>query len=132
MKRLPLKRIWKYIKPHSLMLVLGLVCSAAYAVCALLVPVYVGKIVDLFVGKNAVDFSALGLYQGLLGGLAAGATIAQYVQGLVNNRIAFFAVMNMRNDIIAKMQRIPLRYFDAKPSGEIVSSMIADAEALSD
>lgn len=132
MKRLPLKRIWKYIKPHSLMLVLGLVCSAAYAVCALLVPVYVGKIVDLFVGKNAVDFSALGLYQGLLGGLAAGATIAQYVQGLVNNRIAFFAVMNMRNDIIAKMQRIPLGYFDAKPSGEIVSSMIADAEALSD
>lgn len=132
MKNLPLKRIWKYVKRHSITLVFGLICSAVYAVCALLVPVFVGRIVDLFIGKNAVDFALLGKYLGILGGLAAGATVAQYTQGLINNRIAFLTVMNMRNDIIAKMQRLPLGYFDAKPSGEIVSSMIADAEALSD
>lgn len=132
MKNIPVKRIMRYVAPHAPYLAASLICSVIYAVCALFIPVAVGKSVDLFVGKNAVDFVILGKYLGMIGGLAAAAGIAQYVQGVANNRLAFLTVRDLRNEIIAKLQRLPLSYFDAKPSGEIVNAITTDAEALSD
>lgn len=132
MKKIPIKRIMRYVAPHAPYLVASLVCSVVYAVCALLIPVAVGKSIDLFIGAGAVDFSALGKYLGIIGGLAAAAGLAQYAQGVANNRLAFLTVRDMRNEIIAKLQKLPLAYFDAKPSGEIVNAVTSDAEALSD
>lgn len=132
MKKIPLKRIMKYMKPHMPYLVLSLVCSLIYALSALFVPVMVGESIDLFIGKKQVDFNRLWSILGVISGLAAAAGISQYVQGVSNNRLAFMTIMDIRNAVIDKLQKLPLAYFDAKPSGEIVNSVVADAESLSD
>lgn len=132
MKKIPLKRVLSYVKPHAAFLVVSLVCSLLYAVAALLTPVFVGRAVDVMAGKENVDFALLVKYLAYIGGSTAVILTAGIGQGVANNRLAFLTVRELRVDVMKKMQRLPLAYFDAVPSGNVVNNMIADAEALSD
>ena len=126
------KRILRTFGPHAYLLAISLFFAVVQVACTLLIPVLVGKCVDLFVGKDAVDFRILYRYLAYLGGLTALGAVAQFVLNVANNRLTFLSVMDLRNELIGKLQRLSLSYFDAKPSGEIVGNMVNDAEALSD
>ena len=130
--KIVLKRIFRFFKKHSIFLALSLICSVLHVACTLLIPVFVGKSIDLLIGKGTVDFHALYQYIAWIGGLTALGALAQFALNIANNRLTFLSVMDMRNELIAKLQRLSLRYFDAKPSGEIVGNVVNDAEALSD
>ena len=127
-----LKRFFRMIKPRMGFVALSLFCSLLYVGCSLAIPVLVGKSVDLMVGEGAVDFSKLYLYMGIVGALIVVGMAAQFLQSTANNRLTFLTVMDLRNELIGKLQKLSLSYFDAKPSGVIVGNMVSDAEALSD
>ncbi|MEI3090353.1 MAG: ABC transporter transmembrane domain-containing protein [Oscillospiraceae bacterium] len=51
---------------------------------------------------------------------------------MVNNRITFCVMRDTRREAFAKLQKLPLSYLDAHPSGDVVSRMIADVDQFAD
>ena len=127
-----LRKVLRYLKRYRLLFALSLLLAAAVVVLTLYLPVLTGDAIDLLLGKGAVDFAALA---GLLlrGGIVIGLTaLAQWVMNILNNRITFGVVRQLRQDAFAHLQRLPLSYLDRHPVGDIVSRVIADAEQVTD
>ena len=70
----------------------------------------------------------LGLYMGLL----LIASIGNFSQSYILQSTALQIIKNMRMDLMRHIQRIPLRYFDNTPIGQVVSRIANDTEAVRD
>ncbi|MGM9553006.1 MAG: ABC transporter ATP-binding protein [Faecousia sp.] len=127
-----LRKVLRYLKRYRRLFALSLLLAAAVVVLTLYLPVITGDAIDLLLGKGAVDFAALA---GLLlrGGIVIGLTaLAQWVMNILNNRITFGVVRQLRQDAFTHLQSLPLSYLDRHPVGDIVSRVIADAEQVTD
>lgn len=127
-----LRKVLRYLKRYRLLFVLSLLLAAAIVVLTLYLPVITGDAIDLLLGKDAVDFGALA---GLLlrGAIVIGLTaLAQWIMNILNNRITFGVVRQLRQDAFTHLQSLPLSYLDRHPVGDIVSRVIADAEQVTD
>ena len=60
------------------------------------------------------------------------AALAQWVMNLINNRITYRVVRDIRNEAFRKLQILPLKYIDSRPTGEVVSRVIADVDQFAD
>ena len=58
--------------------------------------------------------------------------ILQWVMNLINNKITYYVVRDLRNDAIQKIETLPLSYIDSHSQGDIVSRIIADADQFAD
>jgi len=79
---------------------------------------------------QGVDFNALGRLLVIVLALYAAASVAALFQGRVTTTIVQRLVFRMRADVQAKLARLPLRYFDAQPRGEILSRVTNDIDNL--
>lgn len=127
-----LLKVWKYIKGYRGRLGLSIALASLSVILTLYAPVLVGAAIDYIVEQGKVEFTAI--YQLLLR-LAAVALITglcQWIMNLLNNHIAYGIVADIRRDVFARLQRLPLRYMDSHPYGDVVSRVIADADQFAD
>ncbi|MDO5376966.1 MAG: ABC transporter ATP-binding protein [Clostridia bacterium] len=127
-----LRRVLGYIRPHLPLLVLSLLLALVSVALTLYIPILVGRAVDCIVGVGQVDFGAL---RTILVAIAVCALVtagAQWLQNVINNRITYDTVRDIRRDAFAHIQRLPLSYLDAHPSGDTVSRMISDVDTFAD
>ena len=127
-----LKKVLGYVRPHLTLLLFSLLLALLGVAATLSIPVLVGRAIDSIVGVGQVDFAAVRTVLLWLVVLIAVAAVAQWSMQVIHNRITYHVVRDIRNETIEKLQRLPLRYLDAHPAGEIVSRMITDAEQLAD
>ena len=127
-----LRRVLRYIKPYLPMLVLSLVLALITVALTLYVPILVGWAVDCLIGVNAVDFAGLRTVLVTIGACVLATAAAQWIMNVINNRITYLTVQDIRRDAFAHMQELPLSYLDAHPSGDTVSRMISDADTFAD
>ena len=127
-----LRKVLRYLKRYRLLFALSLLLAAAVVVLTLYLPVITGDAIDLLLGKDAVDFAALAglLLRGAI--VIALTALAQWVMNILNNRITFGVVRQLRQDAFTHLQSLPLSYLDRHPVGDIVSRVIADAEQVTD
>lgn len=132
LKRKTAKRILRYFRRRMPLLLLSLFLAVASSLLMLPVPLYVGKAVDSMIGKGSVDFSLLasGLLQIAVSASAAAAF--QWLMNVCNNRIAYFTVRDMREEVFARLNEASVAYLDGHPHGDLVSRVIQDAEQFSD
>lgn len=127
-----LLELLKRIKKYWILLAGSLIMALVYVVLSLYVPKLIGFGTDKIVAKGNVDFEGLAKI-GMEIGIAAGvAAIAQWIMGLLNNRITYGVVRDIRQESFKKIQKLPLAYLDTKSTGSIVSSIIADVDQLAD
>lgn len=127
-----LRRILPYLAKQWPLLLGSIVLAAVAVVLQLLAPIRFGDAIDCILGVGQVDFSAMGghLLRALLdAGISAAAT---YAMSLLNNRLAYRVVQELRSDAICHLQRLPLKYLDVHSTGDIVSRVISDSAVLSD
>jgi ATP-binding cassette, subfamily B, multidrug efflux pump len=79
---------------------------------------------------HGVDFNALGRLLVIVLALYAAASVASLIQARIINTVVQRLVFRMRADVQAKLARLPLRYFDAQPRGEILSRVTNDIDNL--
>ena len=127
-----LRRVLRYIKPYLPMLALSLVLALVTVALTLYVPILVGRAVDCLLGVNTVDFAALRTVLVTIGACVLATAAAQWIMNVINNRITYLTVQDIRRDAFAHMQELPLSYLDAHPSGDTVSRMISDADTFAD
>ena len=108
-RRGALKRMLAYIRPYRLFFVLSLVSAAVVCAAQLLVPVFSGAAIDAMIDKGQVDFTVIAqavLKIGIAVALSAG---AQWLLAYVGNRLTFSVVHDLRDEAIAKLQKLPLQ-----------------------
>lgn len=127
-----LKRIFSYADPYMAYFVLTLICAVIGVSLSLTVPVFIGKAVDCCIGRGLVDFTKLGKIALELAAMVIGSGIFQWLMSLCTNKLAFLTVRDLRSDVFAKLERVPLRFIDRTTKGELTSRVINDIEIISD
>ena len=130
--RTVLKRVIAAIGRFKILLAVSLLLSALSVVMTLYIPVLAGNAVDGLSAAGGVDFAAV--KKALIGILvcAAAGGVLQWLMNIINNRIAYNTVRDIRNSAFKNLQRLPVAFSDSHPYGDIVSRVIADAEQFAD
>ena len=127
-----MKQMFRYIKKHSLFVVLSILFAAVSVALTLYVPILIGDAVDLIVAPGQVEFEKIGRIL-LTIGICIGITgVAQWIMNICNSRITYHVVHDIRRDAFDKLQILPLKYIDGHSQGEIVSRVIADVDQFAD
>lgn len=127
-----LKKLSPFIGRHWIGLVASIVLAGAMVVLQLYVPILFGDAIDLMVGEGRVGFAGIASYIGRIIVLVCVSAICTWFMNLINNRIAFGIVREIRSKAIEHVQRVPLSYLDGHSTGDIVSRITTDTDVLSD
>lgn len=127
-----LLRVLQYVKPYRVLVIVSLLCACVSAAAQLLIPILTGNAIDQMLGAGQVNLSGVLVFAVWIAVVAALSAIAQQFLATSNNKIAYNISRDLRNAAFHKLQRLPLSYLDAHPSGDLVSRMIADVDTFSD
>ena len=127
-----LRKLLKRIARYRFLLVLSVILAAATVILQLYVPILFGDAIDNIVAVHRVDFAAMWGYLRAIIICAAVSGVTGWVMSLLNNRMTYRVVQDIRSQSIRHIQRLPLSYLDRHSTGDIVSRIIADADILSD
>ena len=127
-----LRRVLELIRPYAGLVVLTLVLAVVTVVTTLLAPVISGKAVDLIIGPGQVDFGGVGKLAIAMAGTVACTAVSQWLMNVVNNRITFHVVRDMRVRAFEQLEQLPLKYMDAHRPGDAISRITTDVEQFSD
>ena len=127
-----LKKLWNHIAKFRVLLILSVLMAGATVVLQLYVPILFGDAIDNIVAAGKVDFAMVGFYLKRVVILAVLSGVTGWVMSVINNRMTYRVVQDIRAQSIRHIQRLPLSYLDKHSSGDIVSRIIADADILSD
>lgn len=127
-----MKQLLPIIGRYRLLLFISIILAAVSVISQLYVPIIFGRAIDQIVGPGKVNFPAIGqdLVQILI--LVIVSAAATWLMGLINNKLTYRTVQDIREKAIRQLQLLPLSYLDQHPSGDIVSRIIADTDQLSD
>ena len=127
-----LVKVLEYIKHYRAVLVFSLILAAVTVACTLYLPILTGDAINLILSPGQVDFNGIKpiLYKGAAVIIIGAA--AQWIMNICNNRITYAVVRDIRQEAFEKIERLPLKYIDSHPYGDIVSRIIADADQFSD
>ena len=127
-----IKSVLAYIGNYKILLFASLVMAMATVVLTLYLPILFGDAIDLIVGGGLTKVDRIFSIIVEAGGVAGITALLQWVMTTINYRIAYNVVRDIRNDALRRIERLPLSFLDAHPTGDIVSRVIADADQFSD
>lgn len=127
-----LKKLSPFIGRHWVGLAASIVLAGAMVVLQLYVPILFGDAIDLMVGEGQVWFDGIASYISSIVIIVCISAVCTYFMNLINNRIAFGIVREIRSKAIEHVQRVPLSYLDSHSTGDIVSRITTDTDVLSD
>ncbi len=126
------KRILRYIRPYTGLVILSLALSVLTVALTLYVPILTGRGVDWIVGKGNVNFSGLlSVIAAILISIAVTA-LGQWLMNHLNNKITYRIVRDLRVQAFDHLQTLPLSYTDSHSSGDLLSRVITDIDQFSD
>lgn len=127
-----IKRIFSYVKRYNALMIFSLLLSVVSVAGALYIPVLVGRAIDLIVDSDAVYFDNIFPILIRIAVIVAVTAVCQWIMNVLNNKITFGVVRDMRDKAFSKIERLPVSYIDSHPGGDIVSRVIADADQFAD
>lgn len=127
-----IKRVLHYLKRYIPFMVLSLILAATSAILALYLPILIGDGVDLAVDKGSVDFSGLVQVLQVMAIIIIISGVSKWLMNVINNRITYAVVRDIRKEAFEKIETLPLAYLDNEQPGDIVSRIISDADQFAD
>jgi ATP-binding cassette subfamily B multidrug efflux pump len=139
--RATLVRLLGYLRPHRAGLAVVILAGAIGTVFSVLGPKILGmattKVFEGFVAKAtgvpgaAIDFNYVGrILLGLIGLYIVGNSF-QYLMQYLMADVAQKTVYAMRREVEAKFDRLPLKFFDSRTRGEVMSRAVNDLDSIS-
>lgn len=136
-----LHRLLSYIKPQRVSLILVFFMSILATIFNILSPKIMGdgitKLFEGFMKKfqhipgAAIDFGYIGNILLILAALYLASAFFGYIQQYIMASVSQRIVFNLRNETNEKLSRLPLKFFDSKTHGEILSRMTNDIDNIS-
>ena len=125
-------RVLRYLKHHSVLLMITLILSTVSVAFSLYLPILVGEAIDNIIGIGNVNLEAVLKIFVRMAVIIAVTVAAQWLIGVLNNRMTFSIVKKIRREAFAKLQKVPISYIDTRGHGATVSRVISDVDAFSD
>ncbi|MFM1651061.1 ABC transporter ATP-binding protein [Brevibacillus sp. B_LB10_24] len=136
-----LKRLMGYLKPRRVQLTVVFLAAVLSTVFSIASPKIMGKATTkLFEGVKlkwegvpgaAIDFHYIMHILLILGGLYLASAMFGYIQQFVMAGVAQKTVYDLRKQVNDKLSRLPLKFFDSRPNGEILSRAVNDLDNIS-
>ncbi|MBV7506495.1 ABC transporter ATP-binding protein/permease [Bacillus sp. sid0103] len=136
-----LNRLISYLKPYKVQLLAVLITAIISTIFAIVSPKILGKATTrLFEGLMLklrgvpgakIDFDYIGQIIILLIGLYILSAIFAYIQQYIMAGVAQKTVYHLRKEVEEKLNRLPLKYFDSRTHGEILSRAVNDVDNIS-
>lgn len=127
-----LSNVLLLLKKHKLSIAATILLAAVTVALTLYVPVLVGQAIDCIVTRGDVDFEKIAVITLKIGISVTITAAAQWIMSIINNKITYDVIHDMRRDVFDKIQKLPLKFMDTHPSGDTVSRVISDVDTFAD
>lgn len=125
-----IKRLLRYIKPFKKNLIAAVISAFIGILFSLLVPVFIGYGVDAMVGVDNVDFKKLVQICVALAAIILISALFQWIMTYHSNKLSYYTVEQMRNDVMEKLTRVPLSFIDSTPHGDLINTVVTDIDIV--
>lgn len=132
MKTSTIKRVLKYIGKYKIYMVLSVIFSLITVAGQLYIPILQGDAIDNIIDAGNVNMKAIIKIIIIILITMAAVAVFLWIMNAVNNKITYSIVHDIRKDAFAKLQRLPVKYADSHPTGEVVSKIISDVDQFAD
>lgn len=131
-QKVTVKKIFKYLTHYKLSIICSLLFAFITVAGQLAIPVLQGKAIDRIIGAGNVDIKGIIRILIIIAVTVAATALFQWIMNVINNKITYSIVRDIRKDAFEKLQILPVNYVDTHPAGEIVSKVIADVDQFAD
>ena len=125
-------KVLRFIGKYRFLLILSIVLASASVILQLYVPILFGDAIDEIVGEGQVNFDSMWYYLSRILVMVIVSGAATWIMNIINNRMTYNTVRDIRAKAIRHIQELPLSYLDQHSTGDIISRVIADTDILSD
>ena len=133
-----MKRLLNYMKRYRLQLAVMMVFAVGSTIFNIVGPKVLGKattelyegLVSKISGGAGIDFGKIGEILLFALGLYLISSAFSFIQGFIMTGISNQVTYNLRKDISVKINKIPLKYFESRTHGEILSRITNDIDTL--
>ena len=125
-------RVIKYISRYTPLMIVSIIMALVSVAGQLYIPILQGDAIDKIIDAGNVDINGILKIIGIILITMAVVALFQWIMNIINNRITYSVVKDIRKEAFAKLQSLPVKYVDSHPTGEIVSKVIADVDQFAD
>ena len=128
-----IKRLIIFMRPYYLPIVISLVFTAASAVISIFAPQVLSDLVNVITasfGGSPIDMGELGRFAVILIVFYVCNALCTYVSGFIMTTVSQKMSKSLRTEISEKINRVPLKYFDAHPYGDTLSRVTNDVDTI--
>lgn len=126
-----LKRFVPYLTAYSKDIWFAILLGIINGIATVVMTLQIGQSIDQMVGAGQVRFAQLFHLLLLFGGIVLINVISQWLIQVLSNRLAYLSVAKLRKDAFARLNKLPLRYYDQNSHGNIVSRFTNDMDNIS-
>jgi ATP-binding cassette subfamily B multidrug efflux pump len=127
--RATLLRLWGYIGRQRWILAATTILVIITTIVNLLGPFLMGRAIDTYITKG--DLQGLKKLLLLMVGTYVAGAAGTWLQTYWMAGVAQYAVREIRTDLFARLQILPVRFFDQRAHGELMSRLTNDVENIS-
>lgn len=127
-----IKKIFVYLARYKVLIIVSLVLALATVAGQLAIPVLQGRAIDRIVSKGNVDLDGVLKIITIIIITVASVALFQWIMNIINNKITYSIIRDIRKDAFERLQILPVNYTDTHQSGEVVSKVIADVDQFAD
>ncbi len=124
----------KYLKPYYVWLVLAILFAVVGTICSIIGPNKIGEITNIIeenvMTNTAIDLASIAKIGILLVVLYGISAVFSYLQGYIMTDVVQRATKRMRTDIYAKINKLPLAYYDSHTFGDTLSRVTNDVDTI--
>lgn len=132
------KKLMGYLAPFKWLLLIIMLFAAVSTVFNIIGPRVLGMATDeladgiqkIIAGTGGIDFKAIAAILLWLAALYAVAALFQYLQGFIMAGVTAKMSYNLRNSLMQKINKLPLKYFNKVSHGEVLSRITNDIDTL--
>src|SRR6266496_3866772 len=122
------RRVAVYLRPYKWMAVANVGCAVLSLAFALAYPQLIGLVIDQVIGGKQAALLAPVMF-GLLGAFLL-RDLFNSLRIRINNKFEQNVIYDMRRDVYARLQRLPVNYFDPRASGDLMTRVLEDVNAV--
>ncbi len=132
------KKLSGYLMEYKISLIIVVIFAIGSTIFAIIGPKILGNatteifngLMSKIAGTGGIDFGKIGEIIILLIGLYGLSAIFSFIQGFTMSNIAQKLTYKLRNELTEKINKLPMRYFDKKTNGEVLSVFTNDIDTL--
>ncbi len=133
-----MKKIFRYMGKYRVRFILVAAFAVASTVFSIVGPKILGKattelfngLVNKISGTGGIDFGRIGQILLFTLGLYVCSALFSFIQGFIMTGVSNDVTYSLRKDISQKINRLPLKYYESRTTGEVLSRVTNDVDTL--